>query len=288
MIFFCFVLSGWQIYRFFGKYHDFEFLSKQNDIIDSNKKIFVDPGIGDSYSWTDQSYRLNLKNNRIYQLIEPFLRDDESEKRGGNLEHEPESIMSDKNLFFRNEVCGKYIAGYSFAIYKPRKIGDFTKNGYSIVVPLLFNRKILLVNYFWSDSLDIAQEEIDRLDRFERSKTNLLPEDFVMNKSIGLCFTGIVLPTKKFYSPKILSVFSMNDLKNNVWTNLNERDLYKHFKNFVVENGLDEKIISQYMIDTNLEDFSIFLKNYKHHIFYAIMWLISGLYLIFIMKKLKI
>ena len=277
VVFFCFCLSGWQVYRFITKYQSFQFFVKQNDLIKNNEQIFIDQNIGDLYSWSKKSYQINLQNNKIYKVVEDLIGDEKQEIK--------DNQMSKQNLFFKNEVCGKYIADYNFALYQPKKIGDFTKNGYSIMIPMIFNKKIFLVRYAWSESIDEIQNEIKKLDNFHSDHKNLLPEKFLIKKDLGICFEGVLMPMKQYYSHWILSFFSMNDLKKNIWSNLNKKDLNEYFQSLGIDNEISDPIISNYILDTNLTDFSNFLRNYQHHFFYAIMWLISGIYLIYIIQK---
>jgi hypothetical protein len=274
----CFSLSGWQVYRFITKHQNFQFFIKQNDSINSNQQIFIDENIGDLYLWREKSYKINIENNKIYQIIENFINNQEKSDKY-------KKITND-NLFFKNYVCGKYIPGYSFALYKPKKIGDFTEHGYSIIIPLILNKKIFLVNYFWTKTIEDAKNEIKNLDDFEKNYKNLLPEKLLIKKNIGLCFEGIIIPTKKYYSHWILNFFSMNDLSEKNWSNLNQKDIIKYLNSLAYRENIEDSIISEYMIDTNLSNLSNFLKDYKHHFFYSIMWLISGVYLIYIIKKI--
>ncbi len=278
VVFFCFCLSGWQVYRFITKYQSFQFFIKQNDLIDTNEQIFIDENVGDLYSWSKKSYKVNLKNNKIYQAIESFIGD--SEEKDIEVRN-----MSNENLFFKNEVCGEYIPNYNFALYRPKKIGDFTKNGYSIIVPMIFDKQIFLVNYFWAESIDEIEDEMDKLNHFQENQKNLLPEKLLIKKNVGLCFEGVLMSTKQYYSHWALSFFSMNDLKKNIWSNLNEKDLKKHFQDLKNDDTNLDLVISDYILDTNLQDFSNSLRNYQHHFFYAIMWALSGIYLIYIIKK---
>lgn len=281
IVFFCFLLSGWQVYRFVTQYQNYKFFIKQNDLIDKNEKIFIDENVGDLYFWSDRKYQINLQNNKIYQMIESFVKDDKKK------EDFKVNVISKRDFFYINTACGKYVSNYNFALYKAKKIGDFTKNGYSIIIPMIFNQKIFLVNYFWSESINEVKNEIKRLNSFKDDYKNFLPENLLINKDLGLCFKGILVPMKKYYSHWMLNFFSMNDLKKNIWSNLNKKDLNKYLESLAIENGISDPIISDYMLDANLTDLSIFLKNYQHHFFYSIMWLISGVYLIYIIRKFK-
>jgi hypothetical protein len=279
IIFLCFCLSGWQVYRFVTQYQNYRFFIKQNDLIDSNQKIFIDDSVGDLYFWQEKSYQINLQNNKIYQVIESFVGDD---KKKDDFKRE---AISRQNLFFKNKICGRYIPNYNFALYKAKKIGDFTKNGYSIIIPMIFNQRILLVNYFWSESLEEGRSEIEKLNNFNDIQKGFLPEKLLIKKDVGLCFEGVLIPIKKYYSHWVLNFFAMNDLEKNIWSNLNKRDLKKYLQPLVKNNEISDTLALEYILDSNLKDFSNFLKNYQHHFFYAIMWFISGAYLIYIVKK---
>ena len=63
------------------------------------------------------------------------------------------------------------------------------------------------------------------------------------------------------------------------------KDLKKHFQDLKNDDTNLDLVISDYILDTNLQDFSNSLRNYQHHFFYAIMWALSGIYLIYIIKK---
>ena len=264
----CFGMSYWQVSRFQSKREDLLFLTNQNIVLNDQWTIFADEKNNNFCDWKEKQQIIDLKKETHYTI-------DNKEK-----EHTIHSSISDKDLFFKNTICGQYLKGKAFAIYEPHRDNSRTENGYSIILPLLLNTEILLVKYDWNKSLNTIKDEIKNLDEFYL-KTMILNESN-SNHDTSFCFTGIVTPTNKHMPNKffgqLINFFVKNDLENKTWNNLNKEDLNKHLNN---------QNISKYFIETNIKDLTMFARNYKHHIFYALMWLITGLYIIYIVKKMK-
>jgi hypothetical protein len=263
-------LSFWQIIRFQEKYKDFLFITSQNKIIDINEQFFSSHGTNNEfYYWREKKYSIDIKN-KILNIIGALTNQNNEQKQQN---------ITNENLFFINTVCGQYIKNHSFAIYNPKKISSITKNGYSIIIPILFNDEVILIKYKWNESIDIAQNEIKELDNFNTQSIipNFLPKKQNTEIETQLCFSGILIPTKKYTSGKLINFFVKNDIQNKIWNNLNNDDLTEYLPNYP---------ISQYFLDSTITDLDTFIRNYKHHIFYALMWLITGLYIIYYIYSL--
>jgi hypothetical protein len=264
---FCFGLSYWQVTRFQSKREDFLFLANQNIILNDRWHIFFNQNSNYFYDWKEKQSIVDVQNKSHHEM-------DKKEK-----EHFLRSIISDRELFFINTVCGKYLPDKAFSIYEPHRDNSKTENGYSMIIPLSLNNEIILVKYEWNKSLSIIKDKIKKLDEFD--KKIILPKELISNEDVSLCFKGIITPTNKHMPNKffgiLINFFVKNDLENNTWNNFNQTDLNKHLNN---------QKISKYFLETNIKNLTMFTKNYNHHIFYALMWLITGLYVIFFIKKL--
>ena len=265
-----FGLSGWQVSRFFDKRAEAIFFDEQDVVIDSNHRLFISNNVGDLYFWQGKKYQFNIENNKIYIAFESFI-DNNDKKKSTN------SYPLKQNLYFKNTICGSYLKSKAFIIYNPIDVNGFTKSGYSIIVPLIFNDELFLVKYFWSEVISDAQLEVENLNNSNLKSE--IPEILNVKNNLGLCFNGILIEKKRYVVNNLVSFFVKNDIQNNQWNNLNNKDLILWLEN--------EKI-SDFLLDTTINNLMQFKKQYKHHIFYAIMWFIMAIYSIFLLKKYKI
>lgn len=266
LVFIFFGLSTWQVFRFFSKRQDFIFFAEENLSLKDEPRLFGEREKEYFYFWKNKQLKTNLD-----------LEDDEIEQVDQDIETLESGNqcfdISVNSLYRYHTVCGNYLYNKAFAIYNPKNFHGISKNGYSIILPLLFHEQILLVKYFWNESLDKVKEELEQLDNSDH-KIIIASKKI---KIVNFCFDGIIVELERYLTGKMSSFLFENDLKNAVWVNLNGEDLIKQF-------GTSNSI-SNYMIDTTIDDLSKFQKNYKHHIFYAIMWFLMGIFGIYYIRR---
>lgn len=272
LIFLFFGLSFWQIIRFRDKHEDFLKFNQHNSLNKENSKIFAPKNLNQIYHWKEQKFdtTFRLSSNRLTKdLPQSILRND----------------ISDDNLYGIHTVCGKYFKNKGFTIYNPKTVNGITQNGYSIMMPLEFDNKIVLIRHFWHEKKSFADSELERLNNhitviLASLFANQISSGDVSLMEIGkpgLCFTGILADTKRYLANPIVSVFVRNDTVNHDWTTLNKNDLNKH---------LDMEI-SPFLLDNTIDNLSSFSREYRHHIFYALMWFCLGVCVMALMKKTK-
>ena len=267
LIFLFFGLSIWQVIRFREKRQDFLQFSQAHSLNEKDSKIFVPKNLNQIYFWKEK--RLNIIYHSAFDSI---IKDFAQITLKNNI--------IKKDLYNIHTICGKYFEKKGFTIYYPKVIDGLTRNGYSTIIPLEFDSKIILVKHFWSETKSDVENELKRINN---SITVILSSLFKGDENISLkeinntamCFTGVLADSKRYYSNSLISGFVKNDVVHHDWTSLSENDLKRHL----------HMNLSSFFLDDTINNLSNFKREYKHHMFYALMWFCLMVCMIFFVRS---